>query len=155
MTLDFVLCYIEGKRYPRAACHQHHLDPRYTGGSDAPENLVWLSANAHSLVHRAAQFIKSGKQGYAQDLGTKAYPHSPAMRQRFFAVVRSEVEAAQIAKSAGEGRDEIVMEIPIPAEHYTRLKLLVADRKVDGKALSLKEYVQRLILNHVYKHVGR
>lgn len=151
---DFVICYIEGKRYPRAACHRHHLDPRYTGGSDSPENLVWLCANAHSLVHRASQFVKSGKQGYAQDLSMKAYP-SPAMRHRFMAVVRSEVEAAQIAKTEGRGKSEIVMEIPIPVDDYAKLKLLVSDRRIDGKQIPLKEYVQRLILDHVYKHVRR
>lgn len=151
---DFVLCYIEGKRYPRAACHRHHLDPRYTGGSDSPDNLVWLSANAHSLVHRAAQLIRTGRPGHAQDLAMKAYP-SPAMRHRFMNVVKSEVEAAHAAKEAGTGKREITMEIPIQAEDYSKLKLLVADKRIDGKRVTIQEYVLRLILNHVYKHTQR
>lgn len=152
---DFVLCYVEGKRYPRAACHRHHLDPRYTGGSDHPDNLAWLCANAHSLVHRAAQFIKSGKKGHAQDLAMKAYPASPAKRHRFWSVVKSEVESAHIAKAEGKGKSEIVMEIPIPANDYAKLKLLVSEKRVDGKKVTLQDYVQRLILGHVYKHVTR
>jgi hypothetical protein len=66
-------------------------------------------------------------------------------------VVRSEVEAAHSAKEAGEGKSEITMEIPMPVEHYARLKLLVSEKRVNGKAVTIQEYVQRLILNHVYK----
>lgn len=151
---DFVLCYIEGKTYPRAACHRHHLDPRYTGGSDSPENLVWLSANAHSLVHRAAQLVKTGRSGHAQDLAMKAYP-APAIRHRFMSVVKSEVEAFHVAKETGTGKSEITMEIPIPVNHYAKLKLLVSEKRIDGKKVTIQEYVQRLILDHVYKHMGR
>lgn len=136
--------------YPRAGCHRHHLDPRYTGGSDADENLVWLSATAHSMVHRASQFIKSGKRGRAQDLAMKAYP-APAMRQRFLSVVTSEVEAAQRAERTGARKKEIVMEIPMPRQNYEDLKRLVADLRVDGKRVTIQDYVQRLILSHVYK----
>jgi len=70
-------------------------------------------------------------------------------------VVKSEVEAAHLAKEAGTGKKEIVMEIPIPANDYAKLKLLVGEKRIDGHSVPLKEYVQRLILDHVYKHARR
>lgn len=77
------------------------------------------------------------------------------MRHRFMNVVKSEVEAAHAAKEAGTGKREITMEIPIQAEDYSKLKLLVADKRIDGKRVTIQEYVLRLILNHVYKHTQR
>ena len=32
---------------------QHHIKPKSEGGSDHPNNLVWLCANCHRLVHGA------------------------------------------------------------------------------------------------------
>jgi len=145
---DFVVCYIEGKQYPRAACHRHHLDPRHAGGSDDSENLAWLSATAHQLVHRAAQMIKAKKHGHAQDLAMSAYP-SPAMRQRFMAVVQSEVEHSVEAKEQGKGKSTIIVEVPFPRDEYARLKLLVADRRAGGKKMSIHDYIARLVMNHV------
>lgn len=83
----------------------------------------------------------------------KAYP-SPAMRHRFMNLVKSEVEAAHVAKEAGTGKSEVTMEIPVPANHYARLKLLVSEKRIDGRKVTIQEYVQRLILDHVYKHMG-
>ena len=82
----------------------------------------------------------------------KAYP-SPAWRHRFMNVVKSEVDAAHVAKEEGTGKSEITMEIPIPVQDYARLKLLVSEKRIDGKKVSIQAFVQRLILDHVYKHM--
>jgi len=149
VTPDSVICYIEGKRYPRDACHRHHLNPQHAGGSDLDENLAWLCANAHSMVHRAATFVKTGRKGHAQDLAMRAYP-SPAMRQRFWSVVNAEVLASQQAKEMGLHREEVTMEIPMPASDYARLKQYVADLRIDGKKVTIQDYVKRLVLSKVY-----
>ena len=145
-TPEFVTCYIEGTTYPRATCHQHHLNPRHAGGSDAEANLVWLSANAHQMVHRASQMIKAGKAGEAVDLANSAYS-TPSQRSRFFDVVKEEVTASTLAKEAGRGNDFIIIEVPIPRAEYVRLKEKLRHVKINGKRLPIKEYVARLVLS--------
>ena len=152
--VEFVSCYIEGTKYPRATCHRHHLTPQHAGGSDDPSNLVWLSANSHQLVHRAAQMVKSRRLGSAQDLAMAAY-NSPAQRKRFLSVVQSEVKAStEVAQGLREGKKETVVEVPIPRDAYMRLKLKVADQNAgrkQGTRVSIASYVSRLVQSHVCK----
>lgn len=149
---DLVVCYIEGKQYPRATCHVHHKNPRHAGGSDVSGNLIWLSANAHQLVHRAAQMIKADRKSQAADLAMVAYP-SPAQRQRFLEIVNTEVQASAFAKEAGIGRAETIVEVPIPRADYAKLKRLVAAYKAGGKKISISDYVVRVVLAHLHKHL--
>lgn len=147
---ELVVCYIEGRTYPRATCHIHHKNPQHAGGSDAAGNLIYLSANAHQLVHRAAQMIKAGRKSQAADLAMISYP-SPAQRQRFMEIVNTEVQSSAAAKEAGVGRAEIVVEVPIPREDYAKLKRMVADYKAGGKKISITDYVARVVLAHLHK----
>lgn len=147
---DFVTCYIEGKTYPRATCHQHHKNPQHAGGSDAPDNLIWLCANAHQLVHRASQMIKARKPGFASDLAMSAYP-LPAVRQRFLEIVNTEVSSSKDAEETGKGKSAITIEVPIPKQDYARLKMKVSDSRSGGKKLSISDYVARLVLAHIHK----
>ena len=151
-AVELVICYIEGRTYPRATCHLHHKKPQHAGGGDSAENLVWLSANAHQLVHRAAQLIKANKKGHALDLASTAYPF-PAPRQRFLEVVDVEVQSSLAAREAGTGSASVVVEVPIPRADYAKLKLLVADYNVRGKKISISDYVARLVLSHVHKRL--
>lgn len=147
---EFVSCYIEGKSYPRATCHIHHKNPQHAGGSDSPENLIWLCANAHQLVHRAAQMIKARKAGHAADLASSAYS-LPAVRQRFLEIVNTEVSSSIEAETTGKGKSFITIEVPIPKEDYAKLKLRISDSRVQGKKVSISDYVARLVLAHIRK----
>lgn len=42
--------------------HKHHIQPRYEGGSDAPENLVELSVVQHAMWHYAEWMRKGNWQ---------------------------------------------------------------------------------------------
>jgi hypothetical protein len=152
MGTEFVLCYIEGKRYPKASCHVHHLRPRHAGGGDQRENLVYLSANAHQMVHRAAQMLKAGKVGHANDLAMAAYP-SPAQRQRFMEVVQTEVSESKAAVESNTGSASIVVEVPIPRNEYAKLKMLVTEKSVKGRKISISDYVKNLVLAHVNRSI--
>jgi len=149
---DLVSCYIEGRGYPRAACHIHHKNPRHAGGSDAESNLVFLCATCHQLVHRAAQMVKANRRGEALDLASITFV-SPAARQRFLAVVNTEVEESALAAEKGIGKDEIIVEMPIPRKEYAQLKLLVSDYRAGGKKLSISAFCAHVVLAHVRKHV--
>jgi hypothetical protein len=32
--------------------HKHHIIPRHAGGTDDPDNLVWLTVEEHALAHK-------------------------------------------------------------------------------------------------------
>lgn len=147
-----MVCYIEGKSYPRATCHVHHKNPRHAGGTDAPDNLIWLCANAHQLVHRVAQLIKANRKGQALDVAMSAYP-APAQRQRFMAIVGTEVLASSIAEDTGQGTSDVIIEVPIPKAEYAKLKMLVADYRTGGKKVSIAGYVSSIVLAHLHKRV--
>lgn len=145
---QIVICYIEGKYYPRATCHVHHKRPRHAGGGDENDNLVWLCANAHQLVHRVSQLMQAGKVGPASDLVHSSYS-SPAQRSRLMEVVQEEMSSSQAAKEYGSGKDHVMVEVPIPKAEYHKLKTMVHDYKVNGKRLSISEYVSRVVLSHL------
>lgn len=37
--------------------HGHHVIPRYLGGADTPENLIWLCPTGHSNVHEMIRMM--------------------------------------------------------------------------------------------------
>jgi hypothetical protein len=96
--------------------------------------------------------IKAGRKSHAADLAMISYA-SPAQRQRFMEIVNTEVQSSLVAKEAGTGRAEIVVEVPIPRDEYAKLKRLVAETKSGGKKISISDYVARLVLAHVHKRV--
>ena len=145
---QIVSCYIEGKQYPRATCHIHHRKPRHAGGADDADNLVWLCADAHQIVHRIAQLMKAGKSGIAMDLASSSYP-TPSQRARLMEVVREEITSSQEAKETGAGKDVIIVEVPIPRTEYMRLKTMVHDYRSNGKKLSIADYASRVLLSHL------
>lgn len=143
-----VVCYIEGKPYPRATCHVHHKKPQHAGGDDSEGNLVWLCANAHQVVHRIAQLMKAGKTGPASDLVHSSYS-LPAQRSRLMEVVQEEISASVSAKEKGTGKSTVVVEVEIPKNEYLILKSKVHDYKVNGKRLSISDYLTRVVLSHL------
>lgn len=45
------LCYVSGKPLITNEMECHHKMPKYLGGSDKYDNLVWLSKDVHKLIH--------------------------------------------------------------------------------------------------------
>lgn len=40
--------------------HKHHIIPKHAGGTDAPDNLIYLSVKEHAIAH-AELYLKYGK----------------------------------------------------------------------------------------------
>lgn len=95
--------------------------------------------------------IKASRRGQASDLITTTFP-TPLPRQRFLEIVNAEVNSSAIAEETGVGKNEIVVEVPIPKAAYAKLKLLVNDYKAGGKKVSISDFVARLVLAHLNKH---
>jgi len=96
--------------------------------------------------------LKADRKSQAADLAMVTF-HSPASRQRFLEIVNTEVEASVAAREAGTTRGEIIVEVPIPAKAYAKLKVLVSDYKADGKKISISDFVARLVMAHLHKQV--
>ena len=68
-----------------AALELHHILPRMYGGGDALENLVWLCATAHNVVHIRLRTGLGGNAyhrriadaGAAAVLAAHGYPSAP------------------------------------------------------------------------------
>ena len=50
---------------PSGYVERHHVVPRSLGGSDAPDNLVWLTAREHFVAHVLLAKMHGGSQWYA------------------------------------------------------------------------------------------
>jgi hypothetical protein len=50
---------------PEGYMERHHVVPRSMGGSDAPDNLVWLTAREHFVAHVLLAKMHGGSQWYA------------------------------------------------------------------------------------------
>lgn len=50
---------------PSGYVERHHVVPRSLGGSDAPDNLVWLTAREHFVAHVLLAKMHGGSQWFA------------------------------------------------------------------------------------------
>jgi hypothetical protein len=47
--------------------HRHHVVSRAQGGSDVPENLVWVSPEAHDALHRGERWAREALVRYCRE----------------------------------------------------------------------------------------
>jgi len=144
-----VTCFVHGQQFPKQTCEQHHLTPRASGGQDQ-DNLVWLCANCHTLVHRCAQLYAVKKHGVANDIIEQAYPF-PATRERFHRVMQEIINASVIAEDFQLGKDRASCVVSLDHDVYAKLKTLAREKKENGRSVGVSRYVEALILNHLRK----
>lgn len=65
----------------------HHIQPRCVGGSDDPENLVWLTPREHFLAHLLLAFIYGGKLWAAAKAATIENGLRKMQRSRTYEIV--------------------------------------------------------------------
>ena len=82
-----VTCYVHGTVFPRAACNVHHEMPRAAGGGDDDQNLTWVCASCHTMIHRSAEAVMANKAGRADDV-TVQFVLSRGLAQRLRLLVR-------------------------------------------------------------------
>ena len=141
----WVRCFIHNELFTKASCNLHHEAPQAAGGGDEVENLVWLCASCHTLAHRVAQLFETRKAGEAKHLCEAAFP-APAHRARLEQVVKEMLEAHAKAKSEGIVREITTVEIKLPAEVHSRLKLAAKQHKSP-----MNRYVKTLIMDDLRK----
>lgn len=146
--MEYIKCYIHDSIFPRATCHLHHESPRYTGGSDDPDNLVWLCANCHTLVHRAASLVLLNRSGEVDQL--EFFYDNERARGRFREVF-GEIVLADIKTMDSKRREFAPVRIDVRSDVYSRLKLLVADTRYYGRRMSIERYLNMLIEDHLKK----
>lgn len=84
---------VERKR-PEGYCEKHHIVPRCMGGTNAKENLVYLTAKEHFLCHKLLVRIYPNVSGNWYAL--IAMGRIPAFKSRIFSSERA--KAAQARK---------------------------------------------------------
>jgi len=142
-------CYIHvGNPVDTRLLHEHHVKPKGYGGEDTEENLVWLCASCHDLVHRMAHMYTTDKKGIANDLAVQYLPGSPAARKRLQTLV------AEVARSMkdyvpelGEEDDEedtVIVSLHLPKRVHHKLKTCAADH-----SMGLYKYIYKVLKNNV------
>jgi len=127
--------------------HEHHIKPKGYGGEDTGENLIWLCASCHDLVHRMSHMYTTEKRGIANDLAVQYLPGSPAARKRL------QVLVAEVANSMkdyvpeledGDEDDTVIVTLHLPRKVHHRLKTCAADH-----SMGLYKYIYRVLKNNV------
>lgn len=139
--------------------HEHHMHPKGYGGSDDPENLVWLCGSCHDLVHRLSHFLRSKKTGLVRDLAQQYQESrglSPAGRHRLLKLADVVAEAMTTHTPTFEELEEdeggtILVQIPLPKSIHAKAKVLAASHTnpKSGRRMGLYKYLRRVVINHV------
>jgi len=144
----FVTCYVHNTPVPRAAANSHHVTPQAAGGAKGKQ--VWVCASCHSVLHRISEQMVLGKQGIARDLASQ-YAPTPAMRQRLMYLVENSAEAMNAAAEGQAGRDEVIIQVELPAEVAHRFRLLVGDLRIQGRKIGMSRFLRLLIERELKK----
>jgi len=139
----YVTCYVHGTKVPRAAANSHHVTPQAAGGTHG--ETVWVCASCHTVLHRISEQMVQGKTGVANDIANQ-YAPTPAMRRRLMRLVDSSATSMQ-AVNEGEipGRDEVIIQVALPAEVAKRFKLMVGDIRISGRKIGVSRFLRLLI----------
>lgn len=126
--------------------------PRAAGGGDEADNLTFVCATCHNMIHRCAEAILAGRTGVANDLALQYVPNVIPMRER---LLRLAGYAADMMRAAGDdptaGPDDVVLQVVVPREIVQRLKLVIADRRANGRRVSMQAFLLALIVQQVQK----
>lgn len=146
-----VTCYVHGTVFPRAACNVHHEMPRAAGGGDESQNLTWVCASCHTMIHRIAEAILATKVGRADDLAALYAPNDTAMRERLRRLAGYAADAVQQADEAGGGADDVTLQVVLSRELAQRFRLLVRDVRSNGRSVSIQTFLHGLIVRELTK----
>jgi hypothetical protein len=152
-------CYVhKGPVVDTRLLHEHHKHPKGYGGSNDPDNLVWLCGSCHDLVHRLAHYIRRGKSGLVSDLAQQyqaAQNLSPAGRHRLLELAHLVATSMDtfIPEDMEEfdEEDTVLVQIPLPRTIHKTAKYLASCYKNSGsgRQMGLYRYLSIVITNHV------
>lgn len=146
-----VTCYVHGTVFPRAACNVHHEMPRAAGGGDDEQNLTWVCASCHTMIHRVAEAIGNNQMGRADDLAALYAPNDVAMRERLRRLAGYASDAMKRADEEGGGADDVTIQVVLSRELHRRFRTLVRDVRVDGRSVSVQNFLHGLIVRELTK----
>jgi hypothetical protein len=136
-----IKCFICDVSEPLATAHDHHRRPRAYGGTDDPDNRVWLCASCHTRLHRVQDFIVAGKVATAFELCTTIFPSKAKARGELWKLANEAAAAEREAKEVfGTHRTVVQVNLTIDTETWGQIKLAAK-----GQKLSAKEFVNCLL----------
>ena len=144
-----VTCYVHGTVFPRAACNVHHEMPRAAGGGDDDQNLTWVCASCHTMIHRIAEAVMANKAGRADDLAALYAPNDVAMRERLRRLGGYAADSTLRADDEGAGADDVTVQFVLSRGLAQRLRLLVRDVRANGRAVSMQAFLHGLVVREL------
>lgn len=130
-------CRVCNAKEPKATADDHHLVPRAFGGTDDPDNRVWLCASCHKRLHRVQGMLIHNKPNDAYDLTEQLFPNYADKRARLWQFANIAAQAELRAKeSFASHRTHVKVSIEVDAELWDTLKEIAKREKKSAKELA-------------------
>jgi hypothetical protein len=85
--------------FNRIGYHHHHILPSAMGGTDDPDNLVFLTPKEHMLAHTLLAFSYPNQWGAVEMIGLRSLHKLPKWKRRRIAHWRAQLQRAARVRS--------------------------------------------------------
>jgi hypothetical protein len=134
-----VVCRVCDLPEPLMTAEDHHRKPRAFGGTDDPENRLWLCASCHKRIHRVQGLLVHNKPSEAYDLCDQIFPEAPSKRGRLWAFANEAAKAEVLAKeSFNAHRDHVRVSLDVDITVWETLKAAAKEQKTSAKELAVR-----------------
>jgi hypothetical protein len=152
-------CHIHGgQEAPKNAFVPHHVCPTSYGGSNTPDNIIYICATCHDILHKAAEALFSGNIGRASELVGGLYPNEPRIRKELLHYANRTAKAKLAWKERNRERgipdagevdadtDTVKVQLDIPRWIHHRLKTMASDHHhPNGRKVGLYAFILKVL----------
>lgn len=140
-----VSCFVCSQNEPLPTAEDHHRTPRAFGGTDDPENRVWLCPSCHARLHRVQDFLLRGQSASGYDLVASIFPTNGAARGQLWTLAVEAAEAEKIAKDSFDvHRAQQRVNLTIDKDVWFAIKAEAKERK-----MAAAKYAVEILKKHV------
>ena len=156
-------CHIHGgQQVSRELLVEHHKHPTgYGGAPDDPNNIIFICASCHTILHKMEAAFYAKNIGKANDLANQYLPNDPRRRTILIALANQAASAKRQhyenhPNDVPEDPDEveerlIIVQLEMEESLHHCLKVKASDFKhpQSGKKVGLYRYILEVLRAHV------
>ena len=134
-----VSCHICTELVPVITSEDHHIVPRAFGGTDDPDNRVWLCASCHTRLHRIQGLFVKGKAAQAVSLCSNIFPTNAGKRGRLIILSQKAAAAERDMKSVNaEYKTEQKVQLLLDVKTWAIIKARAKAQKISATVYAAK-----------------
>lgn len=155
-------CHIHGgQEVGRELLVEHHKHPRGYGGPDIPENVVYICATCHTILHKMEASLFAKNPGKATDLASQLLPNDPRRREILIKLARMAATAKrdyhenhpdEVPDDPDDVEERVVkVSLEIEESLHSRLKMKASEftHPKSGRKVGLYRYILEVLRAHV------